>query len=227
MRATRFISVAIAASLIVLMACPRFKPKSVARTDKRGSNLNAYIAAELDSARDGWQKPGEVIEALSIRKGETVADVGAGAGYFTWRLAEAVGAEGTVYATETNVDLLTMLIKKGAEGGFPNVKVIEAQPDDPQLPYGSVDIALVCNNMSRVNYIYTFFDLLRRGLKTKGRLAVIDWSVKPGVGPDPSMRRKSEDVKRIVEGMGFRLVKRYDFLPHQYFMVFVLEEHYE
>ena len=212
--------------VIVLAACLHPAPKTGIRKDTRGDNVEAYIAQELDPAREDWQKPNQVIEALTIKKGATVADIGAGAGYFTWKLAEAVGPEGMVYASDTNQELLTLLIKKATEGGFPSVKIIQAQPSDPQLPFDSVDLVLVCNNMSRVDYVYTFFDMLRRGIKTGGRLAIIDWDMKSEVGPDHVLRRKRQEVRRIVEGLGFRLVKDYDFLPHQYFMVFVLEERY-
>jgi arsenite methyltransferase len=226
MRTTRIVGIVLAAWVIIMAACMHPAPKTGIRIDKRGENLGAYVAQELDPARDNWQKPAEVIEALSIKKGMTVADVGAGAGYFTLRLAEAVGPEGLVYASDTNLDLLTQIVKKATEGGFANVKIFQARPSDPQLPFASVDIALVCDNLSRVDYIYTFFDMLRRSIKTGGRLAIIDWDMSSKVGPDRRLRRKRKEVRKIAEGMGFRLINSYDFLPHQYFMVFVLEERY-
>jgi predicted methyltransferase len=213
--------------MITMMGCPRRHIKTNQHPDTRAKDIKAYIAAELDPARDQWQRPDEVIEALWIKSGETVADIGAGAGYFTLKLAKAVGGEGTVYATETQVDLLTEIIKRSTEGGFPNVKIIEAQPSAPLLPYSSVDLAFVCNNLSRVEYIYSFFDQIRQGLKKGGRLAVIDWQIKSEMGPDPDRRVKPAHVRKMLEGMGFRLIKEYDFLPRQYFMVFSLEERYE
>jgi len=227
MKKARILCLILVTLTIAATACSKRRIKTGNHPDNRGANIKAYIASEFDPGRDGWQKPDEVIEALWIRKGNTVADIGAGAGYFTNRLAGAVGKEGAVYVTETNADLLTEIAKRSTEGGFPNVKIIEAQPSDPLIPFASIDLALVCNNLSRVQYIYCFFDRIREGLKKGGRLAVIDWRMNSEMGPDVDTRVKKEGLKKIIEGMGFRLIKDYDFLPYQYFMVFSLEERYQ
>lgn len=216
----------IAVFIVILTACPRLAPKHGIRNDTRGEDLQGYVNAELDPGRDAWQKPDEVIDALRIESGQTVADIGAGAGYFTPRLAQAVGPQGMVYATETQADLVLLLIKKTTEAGLANVKVIKSLPQDPQLPFGSVDLALVCNNMSRTDYVYAFFDFLRHGMKPKGRVAVIDWKMDSKMGPPKEFRRSANEVKGVMEGLGFRMIKEYDFLKHQYFMVFMLEERY-
>ncbi len=122
---------------------------------------------------------------------------------------------------------MELLIKKSTEGGYGNVKVVEAMPHDPKLPYKLLDIALVCSNMERIDHVYTFFDMLRRSLKPDGKLAVIDWKKGADIGPEKKKRRSADEVKVILEGLGFVLLKQSDFLEHQYFMVFVLKERYE
>lgn len=227
MRTKHIIGFILASALTFLVACPRLAPKAGLRLDTRSEDIQGYMAFELNPSRDGWQKPLRVIDDLDIEPGDVVADVGAGVGYFTWRLSEAVGDGGRVYVTESQVDLLTLLIKKSTEGGYGNVKVVEAMPHDPKLPYKSLDLALVCSNLERIDHVYTFFDMLRRSLKPDGKLAVIDWKKGADLGPEKKKRRSADEVEVILEGLGFILLKQYDFLEHQYFMVFVLKERYE
>lgn len=212
--------------VLLLSSCPRLAPKNGMRVDSRGDDIKAYIASELDPARDEWQKPNEVVDALLIEQGSTVADIGAGAGYFTFKLADAAGSEGKVYAVESNPELLTFLVQKATEGGYANVKALETKPLEPALPFQSIDFVFVCNNMSRVDMLYTYFDHIRRGMKTGARLAIIDWKKDSPIGPPPDLRRDPKEVQRALESLGFRLIKEYDFLSHQYFMMFVLEERY-
>lgn len=221
-----YIKIPLLIFVLILSACPRPVPKHGLRNDNRANEIEAYIKSEISSERDAWQKPDEVIEALFIKEGSIVADVGAGAGYFTSRLATAVGENGTVYATETLDELVELLVKNTTERGLTNVKVIKATPENPRLPYASLDLAFVCNNLSRVDLVYVFFDQIRRSLKTGGRLAVIDWKEDSRMGGDPKLRRSKKEIIKILTGMGFVLIKDYDFLPEQYFLVFSLKERF-
>lgn len=212
--------------VLVISACPRPAPKYNLRNDTRANDIEGYIKSELSSDRNGWQKPDEVIEALFIKEGDIVADVGAGAGYFTPRLSAAVGNKGTVYATETLDELVELLLKTTTEHGLANVKVVKATPENPRLPYASLDLAFVCNNMPRVDLVFVFFDQIKRSLKTGGRLALIDWREDSRFGGPPEFRRSKKEVIKILTGMGFVLIKDYDFLPEQYFLVFSLKERF-
>jgi len=84
--------------------------------------------------RDDWQKPGEVVAALAIRSGDRVADLGSGGGYFTFRLAQAVGPAGKVYAVDVDSALLDDLAERAKEQGYGNVARVLAKYDDPMLP---------------------------------------------------------------------------------------------
>jgi hypothetical protein len=84
----------------------------------------------------------------------------------------------------------------------------------------------MCNNLSRVDLVYVFFDQIKRSLKTGGRLAVVDWKEDSHMGGDPKLRRSKKEIVKILTGMGFVLIKDYDFLPEQYFLVFSLKERF-
>lgn len=221
-----YIKIPLLIFVLIMSACPRPVPKHGLRNDNRANDIEAYIKSEISSERDAWQKPDEVIEALFIKEGSIVADVGAGAGYFTPRLSRAVGEEGTVYATETLDELVELLVKNTTGRGLTNVKVIKATPENPRLPYGSLDLVFMCNNLSRVDLVYVFFDQIKRSLKTGGRLAVVDWKEDSHMGGDPKLRRSKKEIVKILTGMGFVLIKDYDFLPEQYFLVFSLKERF-
>jgi predicted methyltransferase len=90
--------------------------------------------------RDDWQQPDEVLALLAIRPGDRVADLGAGGGYFTFRLAEAVGPGGRVYAVDIDDDMLAHLARRARETGAANVEIVRADADDPRLPDGEIDL---------------------------------------------------------------------------------------
>ncbi|HUP46452.1 MAG TPA: class I SAM-dependent methyltransferase, partial [Thermoanaerobaculia bacterium] len=98
------------------------------------SDPAAYIAALENPARDAHQKPEQVIEALALKKGEVIADIGAGSGYFTLRLAREVGPKGHVYAVDVSPDMILHLNRRVRDAGLLNVSSILAPPDDPLLP---------------------------------------------------------------------------------------------
>ncbi|HEU5091814.1 MAG TPA: methyltransferase domain-containing protein, partial [Nitrospira sp.] len=86
-----------------------------------------------DPSRDVWQKPQGVVEKLSLTRGSRVADLGAGGGYFTWHLAKAVGARGTVYAVDIEENAINTIFKEMVARGTPNVRPVRAEPHDPRL----------------------------------------------------------------------------------------------
>lgn len=213
-------------SMLIITACPRPKPKSGTRSDARAAKLNEYLALELDPARDEWQKPEKIIEMLSVSKGDKVAVTFAGAGYFTMKLSEAVGSGGMVYASDPDEQILNLLNDKIKQAGAINVQTILSKPDDPQIPYGSVDIAFVVNTLPYVDLPYAFFDNVRRGIKSGGRLVVIDWRKGSKMGPKSKLRRSRGDVKKILLGMDLEFIAEHDILPYQYILVFKVVKRY-
>ena len=221
----RIIVLAVVA-ILVLSGCPRRNPKVGLRKDSRAERLGAYMAEELDPSRDEWQKLDHVIKVVNITGGNTVAVTWAGPGYFVIPIAKAVGPTGTVYASDPNMDMLEKLKQKVNEAGPANVKYVLAKPEDPQLPFGEVDVAFVVNAQAYIDLPYAFFDNVRRGLKTGGKVVVIDWKERSKKGPEKELRRPTKQVIKILKGMDFKLVTDDDSLPYQYFVIFKVMERF-
>ncbi|MGH9348043.1 MAG: class I SAM-dependent methyltransferase [Vicinamibacterales bacterium] len=180
----------------------------------------AYIAALEDPARDAYQKPQEVMQALGIKEGEVVADIGAGSGYFTIRLAHHVGAAGRVYAVDISPDMIRHLHARVRDMGLLNVSPILARPDDPLLPQ-SVDRFVIVNVWHHIEDQAGYLALMKKHLKPGGRVVMIDFHKRDlPVGPPTGMKIAREDLLKQLQAHGFRLAAEHTFLPYQYFLVF-------
>lgn len=181
----------------------------------------AYIASLDDPARDAYQRPDEVLKALTLREGETVADIGSGSGYFTLRFAAAVGEKGRVYAVDVSPDMIRHLNRRLRDAGVRNVATVLAEPDDPLLPEASVDRFVIVNTWHHIEDQPAYLALLKRMLKPGGQVVHIDFHKRDlPVGPPVSSKIAREDLLKQMEEAGFRLAEEHDFLPYQYFLVF-------
>jgi arsenite methyltransferase len=173
-----------------------------------------YQRALEDPGRNEWQKPHEVIQALALRPDETVADIGAGTGYFARRFARHAGK---VYAVDIDRQLLDAARKDAPR----NLETVLAAPDDPRLPAGSIDTIFFCDVLHHIENRAPYCAKLARALKPGGRIVVIDFYKKPlPVGPPETMKMSADQVVSEFEAAGFRRTKSFDFLPYQYFLVF-------
>lgn len=134
----------------------------------------ALAAQQNEAARERWQRVPEVFAALGIAPGAHVADVGAGGGFFTVRLARAVGSEGRVFAVDVDAAVIRRLEQRAAREHWTNVDVIHSRPDDPRLPAGALDAALIVNAYHEFTDVAAMLRGLARALKPGGRLVVID-----------------------------------------------------
>lgn len=171
-----------------------------------------------DPARDEWQKPAEVIRALGLAPDATVADIGAGTGYFAVRLSPAV-PRGRVYAVDVETEMVKYLALRAAAQGLANVIAVRGSPDDPRLP-GKVDLALLVDVYHHIEDREFYFSKLRGMLKPGGRLVVIDFKADSPQGPPAAARIAPGIVKTELDRAGFLVAEEHDFLPHQYFLVF-------
>jgi len=184
-------------------------------------DVAAYIAALDDPARDAWQKPHEVVEALALRNGEQVADIGAGSGYFALRFARHVGPSGRVYAVDISKEMLAHLDVQAKAGSVSNVQAVLAPPDDPQLPDASLDLVFFCDVWHHVDDQTGYLDKLKKALRPDGQIVMIDFHKHDlPVGPPVSMKIAREDLVAQMQAHGFQLAKEHTFLPYQYFLVF-------
>lgn len=170
--------------------------------------------------RDRWQKPGQIVGALGLKPGETVADIGAGSGYLERRLSQAVGPTGTVYAEEIQSAFLPPLQRRAAALG--NVRVILGTADDPKLPNKAIDQYVLLTVYHEVQRPVAFLRTLRRSAKPGARLAIIDFDDhRHGDPPAPVNHWVAEgDVLAEARQAGWELAERHDFLSSQFFLVF-------
>lgn len=171
--------------------------------------------------RDAWQKPDQIMDALGIADGAVVADIGAGAGWFTIRLARRVGPNGTVYAQDVQRQMLEAVRRRVAREGLKNVQTRLGEGSLPNLPSRSLDAALVVDTYPEVEDRVTFLRNLAGALKPGGRIGVVNY--KPGRGgPGPAgnegVRVESSAVESDARAAGLRVMAREN-LPYQYLLV--------
>lgn len=181
----------------------------------------AYIAMLEDPARKDWQKPLEVLKALNPPKAGTVADIGAGSGYFSILFAEAVGKNGVVYAIDIDEKLLDYLKERAEVAGIKNIKIVKSEPDNPLLASTSVDLVFICNTWHHIEKRDKYLKLLYESLKPDGKLVMVDYIYQETpFGPPLSERIPREKLIEECKQGNFSLYGEYYFLPYQYFLIF-------
>lgn len=174
-----------------------------------------------DPARDAWQKPDEIVQALGLKRGMTVADLGAGTGYMSKRLATAVGPDGSVFAIEPEPKLLAYLRERAEHEKTANVVPVLGSLDDPRLPRASTDVVLVLDTFHHIDDRIRYFRHLRRTLKRGGRVAIVDWHKRElPVGPPPDHKLAREQVIDEMVAAGYRKLDAPDPLPYHYLLMF-------
>ena len=187
--------------------------------EHRFDDPERYAQSFDDPARDEWQMPARVIGALEVGPGQAVADIGAGTGYFTVRLARETEAR-TVYAVDIEPTMVDHVRQRAEEGGLGNVVGVVAEADSPNLPE-SVDLVLIVNTYHHIPERVAYFAALRDRLAPGGRIAIIDpRKGAPGGGPPDEFRFTPEEIGEELGRAGFELLTRHDFLPRQSFLVF-------
>ncbi len=171
--------------------------------DKR---FPASQAERLDNPeRLLWLPPAEVIGALAAHTGETVADVGAGTGYFSLPLSSAVGAAGKVYAVDGQSEMLGWIKMKLDQAEFANIELIHAEAEQSGLPASSCDLFFLANLWHEIEDRVAVLSEARRVLKKGGRIAILDWrtDVEPVAGPPLAHRIAPADALREMRLAGF------------------------
>ena len=171
--------------------------------------------------RDAWQRPDEIMDALGIADGSTVADLRAERGWFTVRLARRVGPNGRVYAEDARPQMIEAIERRLVQEGLRNVQTILTDRGRTHMPAGQLDAALLVN---AYNSLATPIPTLRRvagALTPRGRLGIVDFTGSGG-GPGPSQQDRVEPgrIVREAQAAGLRFLAREDFLPYQYLLVF-------
>lgn len=170
--------------------------------------------------RNDWQQPQKVIAALKLQPGAVVADLGAGGGYFTFRLAEAVGPTGKVYAIDIDPDMVELIAKTAKEKALAHIEPVLAKPDDPLLPKAGVDLIFTSNTYHHIDKRVIYFANLRQYLRAGGKVAILDFDRRAWLEGLLRHYTPSEFIQREMEQAGYRLLEEFDFLDRQSFLVF-------
>ena len=171
-----------------------------------------------DPARDAWQMPDRVIAALNLQPGQSLADIGAGTGYFTVRLARSQPAA-TVYAVDIEPSMVAHLAKRAAAEHLKNIVAVQATADRANLPQ-PVDVALFVDVYHHVPNRSAYFRELKKALKPGGRVAIVDFRKDSPDGPPIEFRFTAEQIQAEMGEAGYRLDTAHPFLPRQHFLVF-------
>jgi ubiquinone/menaquinone biosynthesis C-methylase UbiE len=169
-----------------------------------------------DPARDQWQMPERVIATLGVKPGQTVADVGAGTGYFTVRLAKAVNR---VIASDIEASMVDFIRQRAAKAGLVNVTAVVASAESANLPE-PVDVILLVNTYHHILHRPMYFRKLASSLKPGGRLAIVDWRPEAAMGPPKEFKFTVARMAAELESAGFKKAAQHDFLPNQNFVIF-------
>jgi ubiquinone/menaquinone biosynthesis C-methylase UbiE len=175
--------------------------------------------------REATEQPEKVLDALTIKEGSVVADIGAGTGYFSLRLAKRVGTNGRVLATEIQPQMLTLLKDNMRAAGITNIELILCTPTDAKLPENTLDLALMVDVYHELEHPEETITQVRRALKPDGRLVLVEYR-----GEDPHVPIKPEHTTTLaqaraeIEPLGFRVKDVHEFLVHQRVIEFVKED---
>ena len=170
--------------------------------------------------RDAWQRPDQIMDKLLIAEGSVVADLGAGGGWFTMRLAGRVGPNGIVYAQDVQPQMIEAITRRITRAQLRNVKTVLGTQSDPRLPQ-AIDAALFVDSYHELEQPVLMLRKVAEVLKPGARIGIIEFK-KDGWGPGPPMdeRMDPEPIVRDAEAAGLRLLSRETFLRYQYMLVF-------
>src|SRR5215831_11655840 len=171
--------------------------------------------------RETEEHPDVALDAIGIAKGSTVADIGAGAGYMTWRLAERVGPSGKVYANDIQPEMLELLRKNMDQRKLVNVTTVLGAIDDPKLPRDAIDLVLLVDVYHEFSAPQAMLRRIRESLRKDGRLVLLEYRGEdPQVPIRPEHKMTVAQVRAEVEPEGFRFDRVSEELPRQHILVF-------
>jgi arsenite methyltransferase len=184
-----------------------------------GCTAEMKARAYAGDDRDKWQQPERVIEHLGISPGQSIADVGSGGGYFTFRLGEAVGDTGRVYAIDVDRDMNERLERLISERGANNVATVLADYDDPKIPE-LVDLIFTSNTYHHIEERSAYFQRAARYLKPAGRLAVLEYKRSGFFQGFLGHATEDELIVSELEAAGYTLAAKHEFIDQQSFLIF-------
>ena len=192
--------------------------------------LGREIAHVMGHMAAGWlerperereEEPAKAVAALELKPGMTVADVGVGTGYFAFRMAAAVGEGGKVLGVDIQPEMLKLLKEAAEKRGAKNVEGVLGTEKDPKLPEGAVDLVLMVDVYHEFEWPYEMMAAIRKALKPKGRVALIEYRKEDPEVPIKEVHKMSEEqIKKEMAAAGLKHVKTVGVLPRQHLAIF-------
>jgi SAM-dependent methyltransferase len=171
--------------------------------------------------REKEEAPTKLMEALKFKPGMAVADVGAGSGYFTFRMSEKVGPKGKVYAVDIQPEMLALIRDRAKQRDITNIELVQGAEQDPKLPADSVDLILMVDVYHEFSHPYEMTEKMVRALKTGGRLVFVEYRLEDPKVPIKLVHKMSEkQVRKEMEPHPLKWVETLDPLPRQHIIVF-------
>jgi ubiquinone/menaquinone biosynthesis C-methylase UbiE len=190
---------------------------------RRYAQTMSYLGADwLDrSERVQEEEPDVALDAIKLVPGSTVADVGAGSGYMTVKMAKRVGTSGKVYANDIQPQMLSMLRQRLDHEKIPNVELVLGTYDDPRLPANTIDLILMVDVYHEFSEPQKMLRRMRDSMKTGGRLVLLEYRKEdPSIPIRPDHKMSVAEAKMEVEAEGFTLASVDERLPRQHILVF-------
>ncbi len=167
------------------------------------------------------EKPEELLEVLGIKKGDTVADIGAGPGFFSLRAAQHVGATGKVFAVDVQQEMIDGLRRMAQKSGLENIVPILGSADDPKLPANAVDAVLIIISYHEFSHPAEMMHHIYAAMKPDARMLLVEYKAEdPNSRVSPAHKMSATDILREVSGFGFRLDRVVDMIPTQHVFIF-------
>lgn len=185
---------------------------------RKFNDAKHWVKVFDDPERDKWQLPAKVIEALKVKPKDVVADIGAGTGYFTFRIAKAQ-PQSKVYAADVEKDMLTFVAEEAKRQSCTNVIPFEIKTTKPELPE-KTNVVLIVDTFHHIDDRVQYFKDLKSSLSPDCRLVIIDFTDKSPVGPPKDHRIDKKEVIAELKESGFALSEEQNILPYQYYLEF-------
>jgi ubiquinone/menaquinone biosynthesis C-methylase UbiE len=220
-RKAGFLAVALAAWLGAAALAPAFQNQHPLSGRRIAPVMGAGGADWLDrNERESEEHPDAALDALRIKPGMVVADVGAGTGYMTLRLAKRVGPTGKVYAEDVQQEMLRRLRQNAAEAGLENIEEVLGAEADPKLPAGKLDLILLVDVYHEFSQPQAMVRKMREALKPDGRLVLLEYRKEdPTIPIRPEHKMSVAEVKMELEPEGFRMDQVIETLPRQHILI--------
>ena len=210
--------------LALLLLSPALRAQAVHPVTGR------QIAGVMSAAGSSWldrpereeeEQPDKALEAIGIRRGMAVADVGAGSGFMSFKMAKLVGPSGKVYANDIQPEMLEILSTRARQNKITNVETVLGTDRDPKLPASAIDLILLVDVYHEFSHPQEMLDRMRESLKPGGRLVLLEYRKEdPAVPIRPEHKMSVAEVRAELEPEGFQFDQTIEVLPRQHILIF-------